>query len=50
MNLFGHRICDHPISHQVALRENSAGKRITAVKCSQCGSVLPYVPFKPKAA
>lgn len=33
--------CPHPITHQVALREDaSAPTKITGLRCSQCGERL----------
>jgi len=34
--------CKHPVSHQVPLREDPAdSKKVTALKCTQCGERLP---------
>lgn len=33
--------CNHPVSHQVILREDaSAPTKVTSIKCTQCGERL----------
>ncbi len=35
-------ICKHPISYQVALHQDlSAPSKVTNMKCTQCGMIIP---------
>lgn len=36
--------CKHPVSHEIMLHEDiEAPRRITGIKCSQCGQYFPYI-------